>query len=77
VAGRRMVGRSLLLVGFGLALAGCESTPRPTTDQGTVGMQALRAESARCAALGYTPGSAEMVECMRAAEQRPEADATP
>ena len=69
--------RSLLMVGLGLALAGCESAPRPTAAEGTVGIHALRAESGRCAALGYTPGSAEMVACMRTAEQAPQANATP
>jgi len=59
-----------------LALAGCESAPRPTAAEGTVGIGTLRAESARCADQGYTPGSAEMVACMRAAEQASAADAT-
>ena len=49
-----------------LAVSGCELTPRPTTAEGTVGVGTLRTESARCAELGLTPGSAEMVECMRA-----------
>jgi hypothetical protein len=60
---RVSVGAALLLM-----LAGCESTPRPTTAEGTVGMGTLRSESARCQELGLTPGSAEMVECMRAAQ---------
>jgi hypothetical protein len=51
-----------------LALAGCESAPRPTTAEGAVGIGTLRSESARCAELGLTPGSAEMVECMRAGQ---------
>lgn len=64
------------MVGLGLALACCESAPRPTAAEGTVGIHALRAESSRCAALGYTPGSDEMVACMRAG-QAPGASATP
>jgi hypothetical protein len=51
-----------------LAVAGCESAPRPTAAEGTVGMDTLRAESARCQELGLTPGSAEMVECIRAGQ---------
>jgi hypothetical protein len=54
-----------------LAVAGCESAPRPTTAEGTVGIGTLRAESARCQELGLTPGSAEMVECMRAGQAAP------
>jgi hypothetical protein len=54
-----------------LAVAGCESAPRPTTAEGTVGIGTLRAESARCQQLGLTPGSAEMVECMRAGQAAP------
>ena len=51
-----------------LAASGCESTPRSTTAEGTVGVGTLRTESARCQELGLTPGSAEMVECMRAGQ---------
>ena len=68
--------RMLLCAVVGLGLAGCKSTPRPTVAEGTVGIDTLRTESARCAELGLTPGSAEMVDCMRAAEQAPQADAT-
>ena len=53
---------------LGMALAGCESAPRPTTGEGTASVQALRAEQERCEALGYTAGSAELVECMRAGQ---------
>jgi hypothetical protein len=60
--------RIVLVMGFGLALAGCESTPRSTTAEGTPGVHALRADADRCAELGLTPGSAEMVECVRAAQ---------
>jgi hypothetical protein len=51
-----------------LAVAGCESAPRPTAAEGTVGIGTLRTESQRCQELGLTPGSAEMVECMRAGQ---------
>jgi hypothetical protein len=51
-----------------LALGACESTPRSTTAEGTVGIGTLRDASARCQELGLTPGSAEMVECMRAGQ---------
>ncbi len=54
-----------------LTAAGCESTPRPTTAEGTAGIGALTTESARCQELGLTPGSAEMVECMRAGQAAP------
>ena len=54
-----------------LAVSACESTPRSTTAEGTVGVGTLRTESARCQELGLTPGSAEMVECMRAGQPAP------
>ena len=56
---------------LGLLVCGCESTPRSTTAEGTVGVGTLRTESARCQELGLTPGSAEMVECMRAGQPAP------
>ena len=60
--------RFVLFLGFGLALAGCELPPRSTTAEGTPGVHALRSDADRCAERGLTPGSAEMVECVRAAQ---------
>ncbi len=64
---RSIAGGAVLV----LLVCGCESTPRSTTAEGTVGVGTLRTESARCQELGLTPGSAEMVECMRAGQPAP------
>ena len=64
---RSIAGGAVLV----LLVCGCESAPRSTTAEGTVGVGTLRTESARCQELGLTPGSAEMVECMRAGRPAP------
>ena len=67
--------RLMILAAAGLALAGCESTPRSTSAPGTPGIDTLRADADRCAELGLTPGSAEMIDCIRRAQEARQAAA--
>lgn len=58
--------RIMLLATVGTLLLGCESSPAPTTAGDTASVHALRASQERCVAGGATPGSDEMIACMRA-----------
>ena len=62
-----MTGRAWVCAAMGLLLAACESTPKSTTSEATVGIGTLQAYSDQCVAQGYVQGSDAMVDCMRRA----------